>query len=109
MIHLFSVLNKTTGRTDLVKAETRTQVSKFLSNNFTIEKATALDVADIMVNGGIVQDATATVVDAVADAGAVGVELAGADTTDHSGSGESATVLNDHSTSSTEHSTHHAE
>lgn len=61
MVQVFSVLNKSTGKKDLVKAETRGQVTKFLANNFVIEKANALDVADIMAAGGTVQDATAVV------------------------------------------------
>lgn len=61
MVQVFSVLNKTTGKKDLVKAETKGQVTKFLANNFVIEKAGALDVAEIMANGGALQDATAVV------------------------------------------------
>jgi hypothetical protein len=58
MARIYAIHNKIDGTTLLVKAETKGQVNKYLQSNFSIEMAGSVEVADFMINGAKVVDAT---------------------------------------------------
>lgn len=61
--NIFNVLNKHTGENQLIKADTKRQVSKFLADGFDITKVSAVEAVDAMAKGAKLLDASNVVDD----------------------------------------------
>jgi hypothetical protein len=107
MPHIFASLNKATGQTDLVKADSKSQATKFLVSNFVITRADPVQVAEAITGGAKLYDATGIQLDksdaedgAQSDKGLDGPTVVGSEPADGTPSDELATASSDKNSAS---------